>query len=836
MPSITIESGRATEAEYVIFTLRLSEPSLDAVTVDYATFSGTADRSEDVGDLSGAPQFGTVTFAPGQTVQTVEIFVNRDYVDERDESFFLELRNPSGATFQGRNATLSAVGWALDNDGVGSDRAMAVSQPVVTEGTGTASFTISLSEPFDTDRTFSFETYDGSARAGSDYVARTGTVTFLAGQTEVVVTVNLMDDASPEATESFGLRVNGAHGITGSAGTAHILDTDAAQPVISIEGSGATEAEYMFFTVRLSEASTDAVTMDYDVRSGTALRDDDLGDLSGAPLSGTVTFAPGETVQTVAIYVGRDYEDEIDESFFLELRNPSGATFGPGNSSLTGIGWALDNDGVGLNRSVAVSGAEMREGPGGRAAVFAVEISTPSDVAITLNFQTVAGTALAGSDFVARSGQITFAPGQTRIEIPVTLLGDLALEGTEQFYLRVAPPFPGQISSRTSIATGTATIHDGTLRGTAGNDVLQGTAWAERIEGYAGNDLLIGAGGNDLLAGGAGNDTLNGGAGRDQLIGGTGNDTYLADASDIIIETANGGIDRVASSETIRLAEFVENLVLTGTGNINGTGNSLANILQGNAGRNVLTGGYGNDTYILGAGDTAVERVTAGYDTVQSNVSQVLGANIEALQLLGIANANGTGNALANRLIGNSGNNVLDGMAGNDVLLGGLGNDALRGGDGADILQGGAGADLLSGGNGADNLQGGAGRDNLQGGMGSDTLVGGTEADVLTGGADRDVFVFNMAAESRLGLGRDRIADFQVGVDDIDLRGMDPFPGIAGNQAFAFSGTTAAANSVWFVQQSTGALVRGDVNGDGYADFEIMLTGVARVTANDFLL
>lgn len=835
MPVITIEGAAATEGEYIVFTVRLSEPALDAVTVDFLARSGTAEIAVDATGYSIAELSGTVVFDPGETVQTFRVAADHDYLEELDESFFVELHNPTGATFGGANAVITASGWVLDNDGAGLDRAISVSSPVVTEANGAALFTISLSEAFDTDRTFTYQTFDGSAVAGSDYVARTGTVTFLAGQTEALVSVNLINDTVSEATESFGLRVLGAHGVAGATGTGRILDPDATQPVISIEGAAATESEYIVFTVRLSEPATDAVTVDFAARSGTAEVGVDATGYSIAELSGTVVFAPGETVQTFRVAADHDYDDEIDESFFVELRNPTGATFGGGNASLTATGWVLDNDGPGLNRSVAVSDAEIREGPGGRVAVFSVELSQAHDEPLTLNYQTVSGTALANSDFGARAGQITFAAGQTRIEIRVPITDDLALENTERFYLRVAPPFPSAISSRTSIATGTATIIDGTLRGTSGPDILNGTLYAERIEGFGGNDLLRGLGGNDILSGGLGNDTLEGGAGADRLIGGLGNDTYVIDAADTIVEGAGGGIDTVRAAHSLTLAAQVENLQLLGNANLNGTGNALANVLAGNNGRNVLTGGLGNDTYVIDTGDTVREFANQGFDTVRTGQSYTLGAHLEALTLIGAANLNGAGNAGHNRLTGNVGHNQLSGLDGNDTLLGGNGFDSLFGGAGLDLLQGHAGNDLLSGGLGADRLEGGAGNDNLIGGAGFDTLIGGSGADLLTGGSERDVFVFVAPADSR-GVFRDRITDFAAGADDIDLRLIDAASGQFGNQSFVFGGSRAGGNSVWYTQSGGNTLVRGDVNGDARADFEIVLNGNLRLTAGDFLL
>jgi Ca2+-binding RTX toxin-like protein len=171
------------------------------------------------------------------------------------------------------------------------------------------------------------------------------------------------------------------------------------------------------------------------------------------------------------------------------------------------------------------------------------------------------------------------------------------------------------------------------------------------------------------------------------LTGGAGNDTYVVGAGDTVIEAVNAGIDTVQSSVTHTLAANVENLLLTGTGAINATGNALNNILTGNNAANTLTGGAGDDTYVVGAGDTVVEALNAGIDTVQSSVTWTLGANLENLTLIGTAKINGTGNTLANSLIGNAGNNVLMGGDGNDTLSGGKGNDALNGGMGNDVFQ-----------------------------------------------------------------------------------------------------------------------------------------------------
>ncbi len=166
-----------------------------------------------------------------------------------------------------------------------------------------------------------------------------------------------------------------------------------------------------------------------------------------------------------------------------------------------------------------------------------------------------------------------------------------------------------------------------------GDDTLTGSSGANTLSGLAGNDTLFGKGGNDRLSGDGGNDRLDAGTGTDTMTGGTGNDTYVTDGGDTITESAGGGTDTVNASVTFTLGADLENLTLTGSAAINGTGNGGANMLTGNAGANSLNGGAGND--------------------------------------------------------------VMAGGAGKDRLIGGSGNDTLNGGTGADSLTGGAGRDVF---------------------------------------------------------------------------------------------------------------------------------------------
>lgn len=361
-----------------------------------------------------------------------------------------------------------------------------------------------------------------------------------------------------------------------------------------------------------------------------------------------------------------------------------------------------------------------------------------------------------------------------------------------------------------------------------------GNTLANHIQGNAADNLLNGNAGNDTLIGGAGNDRLLGGIGVDSMAGGIGNDFYqVIEASDLVVEVGNQGNDTVQSAASYALTADVENLVLAGTANINGTGNALANRISGNAGNNTLLGGLGNDTLLGGAGNdtrnggTGDDRLDggAGVDLVAYGAAtggvrvnlatagaQAIGGGQGSDLLLGIENLDGSG--FADRLWGNLAANRLNGSAGNDQLDGRGGNDSLLGGAGADSLLGGAGNDVLTGGAGADRLNGGLGADQ---------------------------FVFLTLGESSVAAaGRDLIQDFSRAQGDrIDLCGIDAHAGLAGDQAFRLIGErafTGAAGELRYERAGNVTTILADSNGDGRADFSVALNGSHSLAGADFLL
>lgn len=323
----------------------------------------------------------------------------------------------------------------------------------------------------------------------------------------------------------------------------------------------------------------------------------------------------------------------------------------------------------------------------------------------------------------------------------------------------------------------TGTAGNDTMTGTSGDDRYFGLAGNDNLSGHDGNDFLGGDAGNDLLDGGAGKDTLDGGAGNDKMSGGQGDDLYIVDtAADSVTEKTGEGLDLIQSSVSYTTPVNVENLTLTGSANINATGNALANVLTGNAGNNMLdgaagadflVGGAGNDTYTVDvAGDVVFEAADQGTDTILSAVTYTASANVENLTLTGSAAINATGNALANTLTGNGGNNVLDGGTGNDAMSGGKGNDTYVVDSTGDVVTEGSGmgTDLILAsvsytasanvenltltGSAAINATGNALVNVLTGNSAANVLDGGAGADKLIGGAGNDTYVVDIAGDA----------------------------------------------------------------------------------------
>jgi len=331
------------------------------------------------------------------------------------------------------------------------------------------------------------------------------------------------------------------------------------------------------------------------------------------------------------------------------------------------------------------------------------------------------------------------------------------------------------------------------LDGGKGNDTLFGREGDDTLIGDIGNDNLNGNEGADMLIGGLGNDTLDGDAGLDSLVGGLGNDTYVLDdindvTEDSIVEAANEGIDTVNTAFSYSLSALanVENIILSGSGSINATGNTLKNVLIGNSGNNSLSGGAGNDTLTGGDGDDTLDggtdadsmvggngndtytidnlgdiaietSATGGTDTLRIALT---GTNATSLTLSKfIENVVLLDNTDINYLVGNNSNNVLTGNNNDETVIdAGAGNDTIIGGSGNNsFLYGGAGDDSITGGINNDIIEGAAGNDTLNGGAGSNNMVSYYYA---TAAVTVDLNVADGVAQDTKGAGIDTLSNF----------------------------------------------------------------------------
>lgn len=474
LPELSIAGGDGAVEfynNYIRFIVTLSEPSLDAISVNYRTLRDTAiDYDTNYGFASSSLN-NLLTFAPGETTKSIFIEAESDSLDERDENITLELFNPTAnVVFAGGTPVLRSTGIIWDNDGLGSNLAVFVSDPVLVEadsGQTEALFDIQLSRPAATTIVMDYTTGDITALAGSDYVATSGTITFEAGQDSAAVRVPVLGDLEGEAAESFALIVTPVSGPSvdtkGAVGEALILDTDtSALTEISVEGDVVYEYynNYLRFTVSLSEAATDPVNVSYRTLRDTAIDYDTNYGFASSTNNGVLTFAPGETTKSIYIEAEYDTADERDESLTLELYHPSiNAVFSGGTPVLRSTGIILDDDGTGSNQAIFVSNPVLVEGNSGSTnAVFEIRLSQPAGNELTVDYTTSDITAVAGVDYVATSGSVTFAPGQDKVAVMVPVLGDNAGEATEEFALIVTPPPSPSIG--TDGAVGEATILD----------------------------------------------------------------------------------------------------------------------------------------------------------------------------------------------------------------------------------------------------------------------------------------------------------------------------------------------------------------------------------------
>lgn len=483
--SVTNDShseGNSGQTSYT-FTVTLSGPTPNQVTVKYQTQDNSAVDASDYAATSG-----TLTFAPNTTSQVVTVLVNGDATIEANEEFRLVLSDPSNATFDSGNGI--ATGAILNDDGpVISIVETQVSHPEGNSGQTEFVFTVSITTaPTGSPVTVAYTTQNGtdplhSATAGADYTAVSGTLTFNPGDPLTqTVTVLVNGDGSNEADEDFKLVLSNPANATllaeSSIGT---IQNDDAAPLLSMvapapitEGNSGAQADV--FTVNLSAASEQTITVTYAIRSG-----DDPGAAEGGvdfqDATETLTFLPGVTQLFITANIFGDINNEANENFKVQLFdavNAGNAT--AGQDPVTAFGIINDNDPL---PTVSIADpAPQNEGLAGTTSnmVISVSIVPPSGQTVTVVYNTSDGTATtADNDYVATSGTLTFNPGVGTQLITVVVNGDSKIEASETFQVNLSSP--QNATQGTAVATATILNDEGTPSISIGNiSVFEGNS------------------------------------------------------------------------------------------------------------------------------------------------------------------------------------------------------------------------------------------------------------------------------------------------------------------------------------------------------------------------
>ena len=445
LPIVSIRAlNQTSEPGRLDYSIYLDRPSGRGVIVEYYTtnhFIGTGPygytyRAAETGvDFVDAGR-NRVLFQPGETRKTVSVQVLDDAEGEPVEivvmSFFpiANARTPDGQVTSANpkcrkwswcGGDLCCVcGLIIDND----PPALSVASVSAEEGSR-LDFVVSASFPVWRTATVRYNTGDGTAVSGQDYQATQGTLTFAPGESSKTASVATVDDTLVEPGETLALTLSSPTEATLDVARADgtIVDNDA--PQLSVSGFSGVEGGTVQFLVLASFAAREMATVRYETSDGTAVSGQDY-----QATQGTLTFAPGDWNKQISVAIVDDALVEAPETLTLTLSSPTKATLGVASAG----GTILDND---RHPRLSVAGASVAEGG---TVEFAVRASATSVQEITVGYATADGTAVAGQDYQAAQGTLTFAPGETRKKVSVATVDDALDEPAEAFSLTLSSP------------------------------------------------------------------------------------------------------------------------------------------------------------------------------------------------------------------------------------------------------------------------------------------------------------------------------------------------------------------------------------------------------------
>ncbi|MBO1048752.1 MAG: hypothetical protein HEQ10_13875 [Dolichospermum sp. DEX182a] len=684
LSSITVSATDANAGETVsggtpnlgIFTLTRTASDVNP-TVNY-TITGTAANGTDYLQLTG-----TATFAPGSTTTTITVTPTDDFIFEGNETVILTLATGTGYNI---GTAQTATVTIADNDAIPQ---LSINDVTISEGnsgTKNANFILTLSNPSSQTISVNYQTVDDDATtANNDYVAKTGTITFTPGQTTQTLPITINGDTVSEINESFTVLLTNAVNATlvKNEGIGIIRNDDLPSVTVTPIYTQATESGVPgIFEINRTGTTTKSLNINYSL-SGTATNGTDY-----TALNGIATFAAGNSTAIIFVNPTEDIIFEGNETATLSLLTGTGYTVGATNISTITI---ADND---PQPQLTITDVILTEGNSGtQTANFAVKLSNPSAQTITVAYQTANVTATAGSDYIAQTGTITFNPGETSKIVSVVINGDTTVEANETFKVTLSTPVNATIADSEGIGTiinndipvltvNNLTVVEGlsnalvtfTLNSLV-NQAVSVNYTTTAVTATANSDFTPVTGTLTIPANTTTatltipilNDNLNEANETFNLVLSNPVGAVLSKTSAIVTIT-----DTIQSSTTFTLPAGVENLQLTGTSAINGTGNTDNNVLTGNSANNILAGSDGNDTYrftattILGS-DTIQETTTGGVDTIDfSGTTAAATLNLGLITTQTVVPANLSLTLSANNVIENIiGGNGADKLTGN---------------------------------------------------------------------------------------------------------------------------------------------------------------------------
>jgi hypothetical protein len=453
-PPAVLEPQGASTITFTI-TLVRDESNLDEVTVQYRIPAQAAQPGRAAPNEDFLPVGGTAVFSGNETTETVTLTVLGDALDEDDETFGLEIYNPS-SNAQIPDGMGLGTATILDDDG---PPRVSISGATVEEGDAgdvTARFSVALSSPSARPVSVKWATADGTATAGQDYEADDSTLSFPPGEVSQAVRVTVAGDTVNELDEEhFTVRLSEPTGVDlgpAATGTGRILDDDG-PPSLSVSDASGAEGGQADFTVSLSKESGRPVTVSaVTTGPGNAIPNVDYG-----PTSASIRFEPGEKSKTFSVPLRPDDLDEGDETFQVIISGAEAAAI----DRASGEGTIADTN---PGPELSIENLRAAEGDAASTMTFTVTLSqTPSQL-VTVNYEASDGTAKAVQDYALNPGTLTFQPGTTTLtqQVAVGLAGDDLAELAETFVVRLSNPTgDAHLAGGKGQATGTIDDDDG---------------------------------------------------------------------------------------------------------------------------------------------------------------------------------------------------------------------------------------------------------------------------------------------------------------------------------------------------------------------------------------